>query len=485
MALNFSDHPLFAGLGRPVRAEVDLRDCEVEGTIPQGLNGTLYRIGPDFQYPPRVDNNIPLDGDGHVAMFRFANGHVDLKTRFVQTQRFKAQAQARAALYGTYRNRSTDLPEVATLSRGTGNTHVVFHGGKLYALKEDSPPVLLDPNTLQTLDDYWTFNGKLSSLTFTAHPKIDPVNGEMIAFGYEAKGDATNDVAVYGIDPRGNINWEAWIKVPYAGMLHDFAVTQNHVVFFVIPLVVSVEQLKRGGQHFAWDSQLPSWFGVMRRGGDGKDLRWFKGPERNAIHVMGAFCDGERVFVDMDAGVKNSFAFFPHLHGEHFDATLAQRRVTRLSVDLSKHADNYAAETLHPDFGTLPRIDERYQTLPYRYGFMPVVDLEHGESEKSLANLGLNSIRRFDHATRKSTAYYAGPYSTVEEPLFVPRRPGAAEGDGYMLAVVHRTAENRSDLVVVDTEQMAEGPVATVRLPLRINVGIHGSWVGSDDLPVD
>jgi carotenoid cleavage dioxygenase len=481
MALTFSES-MFEGLGQPVRAELDIRDCEVEGEIPAALNGTFYRVGPDFQYPPRVGNNIPLDGDGHVSMFRFANGHVDLKTRFVQTQRFKAQAEARRALFGTYRNPRTDLPQVQGMNRSTGNTHVVFHAGKLYALKEDSPPVLLDPHTLETLDDAWNFDGKLSSLTFTAHPKIDPVTGEMIAFGYEAKGEGSNDVAVYGIDPRGGINWEAWIKVPYAGMLHDFAVTQTHVAFFVMPLVTSMEQLRQGGAHFAWDSQLPSWFGVMRRGGDGKDVRWFKGPERNAIHVMGAFSDGDRVFVDMDISQKNSFSFLPHLHGEHFNPDLAQRRITRVSVDLSKRADSYSEETMYPDYGTLPRIDERYQTVPYRYGFMPVVDRERGESEKSLASLGLNSIKRFDHATRRTSSFYAGEHSTMEEPVFVPRRAGAAEGDGYVIAIAHRTAEHRSDLVIVDTEQMNEGAVATVRLPLRINVGIHGSWVDGQEL---
>ena len=63
----------------------------------------------------------------------------------------------------------------------------MFHHGKLLALKEDSPPVVLDPDTLETIDDYYTFGGKLTSLTFTAHPKIDSETGEMIAFGYEAQ----------------------------------------------------------------------------------------------------------------------------------------------------------------------------------------------------------------------------------------------------------------------------------------------------------
>ncbi len=128
----------------PFRMEVDLRDCEVEGRLPADLRGSFYRIGPDFQYPPRLPN-IPFDGEGHLGMFRFADGHVDYRSRYVRTQRYKAQAAARESLFGTYRNPYTDDPRVKGLSRGTANTSVVFHHGKLLVLKEDSPPVVRRP----------------------------------------------------------------------------------------------------------------------------------------------------------------------------------------------------------------------------------------------------------------------------------------------------------------------------------------------------
>src|SRR6185295_11873448 len=213
--------------GAPFRTECDIQDCEVDGEIPLDLSGAFYRVGPDFQYPPRVPN-IPFDGEGHVAMFRISKGHADFRTRYVRTQRFKAQREARQSLFGTYRNPHTDDPRVKKVSRGTANTNIIFHAGKLLALKEDSPPVVMDPRTLDTLDDYYTFGGKLESLTFTAHPKIDSSSGEMIGFGYEAKGEATDDVAVFSIGRNGKLDWSTWIKVPYVGMLHDFAVTDKH-----------------------------------------------------------------------------------------------------------------------------------------------------------------------------------------------------------------------------------------------------------------
>ena len=114
--------------------------------------------------------------------------------------------------------RTPTIARVAGLSRGTANTGVVFHHGKLLVLKEDSPPVVVDADSLETLDDYYTFGGQLRSLTFTAHPKIDSETGELVAFGYEARGEATDDIAIMSFDTRGQLTWEAWIKAPYVGL---------------------------------------------------------------------------------------------------------------------------------------------------------------------------------------------------------------------------------------------------------------------------
>jgi carotenoid cleavage dioxygenase-like enzyme len=483
MAVKFPENLMFSGFNAPFRAEVDVLDLEVDGELPADMDGAFYRVQPDFIYPPRCDNDIPFNGDGHVSMFRFGNGHVDFRCRYVQTQRYKAQCDARRALFGTYRNRDTDDPSVRKLSAGTANTNLVFHAGRLFALKEDSPPVRMDPDTLETLDDCHTFNGRLTSETFTAHPKLDPVSGEMVGYGYEAKGTGTDDVAVYAIDRSGNINWEAWIKAPYAGMLHDFAVTQTHVAFLLIPMLVDVEQMRQGGVHFSWDDTMPTWFGVLRRGGDGRDVRWFKGPTRMATHVMNAFSDGERVFADMDMAESNQFPFFRSRQGP-FDPMRAQGRLTRLSVDLSSAADTYDMEILYPHTGVLPRTDERYWSIPYSVGFMPVMDPARPVDQQRIGNTGLvlNTWTRFDHGSGKASSYYAGEVSSLQECQFVPRRRDAPEGDGWLIGLVNRYVDMRTDLLVLDAQHLEDGPVATVRLPFRLRNGIHGTWVDGDAL---
>jgi carotenoid cleavage dioxygenase len=245
--------------------------------------------------------------------------------------------------------------------------------------------------------------------------------------------------------------------------------------------------MKQGQVHFAWDSTLPTWFGVLERGGDGKDVRWFKGPERCATHVMGAFSDGNKIYVDMDMALKNQFPFFPNLHGEPFDPKAAAGTVHRLSVDLSdKTPRDYGMEELYPQTGALPRQDDRYQTIPYRYGFMPTSDPTKPLNSR-LGNMAFrptNSYTKFDHATRKTTQFWVGDDSSLQECCFVPRHKGADEGDGYLVGVANRLLEGgRADLIIVDTQHMEGGPIAKVRLPYRSYSQVHGWWVPGEDLP--
>ncbi len=65
-----------------------------------------------------------------------------------------------------------------------------------------------------------TFGGALEGATFTAHPKIDSDTGELIGFGYEAKGLGSTDVEILSLDKNGKRTWHTWMTVlAYAG--HD------------------------------------------------------------------------------------------------------------------------------------------------------------------------------------------------------------------------------------------------------------------------
>lgn len=65
-----------------------------------------------------------------------------------------------------------------------GNTSLVFHSGRLLALMEGSVPYLLKVcrGVVESLG-LFTFGGHLKH-PVTAHPKVDPVSGEMHSFCY-------------------------------------------------------------------------------------------------------------------------------------------------------------------------------------------------------------------------------------------------------------------------------------------------------------
>ena len=62
------------------------------------------------------------------------------------------------------------------------------------------------------------------------------------------------------------------------------------------------------------------------------------------------------------------------------------------------------------------------------------------------------------------------------EPVFVPRRADAAEGDGWVLSVIYRGEEARSDLAVFEATDIAKGPVALAHLSSKVPAGFHGNW---------
>ena len=462
---------------RLFRVEQDISYCEVDGKIPADLNGGFFRTGPDAQFPLRP-GNIPFDGEGHVSQFRFENGNVHYKSRFVRNERYVAQEKAGKILFPMYRNPYLDDPSVKGKSRGTHNTHIIHHNGRLLALKEDSPPAAMDLNTLETLDPVYRFDGQLESAAFTAHPKLDSKTGNLIAFGYEAKGFNTNDVNVFEYTPQGKKVWDAWVKVPYVGMLHDFAVTDNFIVFYVIPLQIDMAQIEKGGPHWSWWSGQPTYFGYFRRGGDGKDIKWIKGPERSATHVMGAFDDGKQVVIDVEMSQSNPFPFMPMHDGSRWDPVKGGSFITRLSVDLTKKAPkDYGIDVLFPGMLlALPRQDDRYNTAHYRYGFGSVELLEDGARKGGIA--------RFDVWNRTRTFWQAPQGASLAEICHAPKSATAPEGAGWVMAVATYAAEgNRADLVVLDSEHIEDGPIATVKLPTRIVGQIHGWWVPGSQIP--
>jgi len=475
----------FSGYFAPSRVEADIADLEViAGAIPAELDGIFHRAAPDPHFPPKGEDDIWFNGDGMVTAFRFRDGRVDLRQRWVQTDKFRMESAAGRALFGAYRNPLTDDPDVKGQYRGTANTNAIVHAGTLLALKEDSPPVAMDPWTLETVGN-WDFYGTMHSPTFTAHPKIDTRTGEMLAFGYAAKGLLTRDMVYYVIGSDGKVAHEVWFELPYYCMMHDFGITEDYVVFHVVPITSSWERLEQGKPHFGFDTGLDIYLGVLPRRGTVEDLRWFRGPNQFASHVMNAFNEGTAIHFDTPAARGNMFPFFPDIHGAPFDPVAAQARLTRWTVDLAANDDGIHARVLSDLVGEFPRIDDRFAGRPYRHGYLLAQDrdrpFEAGDA-KSATGLIMNILAHINLETGEKDLWWVGARSSLQEPCFIPRPGSTEEADGWLVVIENLLVDMRSNLLLFDARNLAAGPVAVIAVPFRLRPALHGNWVDAESI---
>jgi len=140
----------------------------------------------------------------------------------------------------------------------------------------------------------------------------------------------------------------------------------------------------------------------------------------------------------------------------------------RWTIDLT--SGTLKAEQIADDPIEFPRLDERRAGLPYRHGYAG------GRLDDGREQFGFNAILHYDLETGARRAHRLRPGSQTGEPVFVPRSPDAPEGDGFLLASVYRGDEDRSDLLVLDAQNVEDAPLAEVQLPHRVPYGFHGNW---------
>lgn len=430
MAHRFPDLPTFAGFDAPGRVEADIFDLEFDGQVPTALDGTFFRVAPDPQFRPKLGSDIFFNGDGMVCAFRFKDGRVDFRSRYARTEKFLAERSAGEALFGAYRNPFTDDSSVAGKARGTGNTNVVVHGGRLLALKEDSPPTAMNPHTLETTESVFRFNGGLTSETFTAHPKVDPTTGEMISINYEANGLATADFTYCVISKEGIVTRELWLKAPYAAMIHDIGLTENYVIIPVMPLTVDVERLRAGKPHFTYRPDLDQVYGILPRSGEASDLRWFHLPHGLQGHVINAFDEGGKVFLDIGVTDGNVFSFFPEANGNVQDVRTIRGGPIRWTFDMNSKAAP-ESRPLAEFGGEFPHVDDRYATRPYRHAFAgsfdPTAPYDFQRCGPPTANFFLNTVMHLNTSgpTRDGHPGRCRRYRSPSLRLAALRRPRA------------------------------------------------------------
>jgi len=262
---------------------------------------------------------------------------------------------------------------------------------------------------------------------------------------------------------------------PFASIVHDFAPTAKHIVFPILPLTASIERARNGLPVHAWEPELGNRIGIMPRNGSAADMRWFHGEASYVFHPLNAYdtADG-KIVADM---VKYDVPpGYPMADGSPARGRQHGARLVRWTFDLNGAGDGYTETALSDVQMEFPRIDERFAMQPHRHGWFV--------SGSSNASVGKASdrgcIAHIDIATGTTSLWRPDEGDYSGEPVFVPRHADAKEGEGWLLAVVYRGREHRSDLVVLEALHVERGPIAVVHLSHRVPAGIHGNWYPVD-----
>jgi len=239
------------------------------------------------------------------------------------------------------------------------------------------------------------------------------------------------------------------------------------VIIPVIARTTSLERLKSGEPMWEWNGSLPTMVGVLPRDGEAKDVRWYKGPSRNTLHFLNATDRGSKVTMEL-----------PTSSGETDPS-----QIRRWTFDLKSKKDSFEETVVSTTPGFLPRMDDRFLSLDYRYAYVSSRDVNE-PAGKGGGFPRMNMLQRLDvHTGQIDQCPTPDPNQGLQEAMFVPRKNAKGEGDGYVMAIASNYQSMSSDLLIADAQNLKGGVIAQVKLPFRLRSGTHTNWYPQSVLP--
>lgn len=420
----------------PVQEETTATDLEITGSIPPELHGRFFRNGAN---PLSGESTDWFFGTGMLHGIELAGGKANwYRNRYVQTPLLE--------MSGALGPMDTFDPE-----NSFANTSVVGHAGKVLALQESHAPTELTTE-LDTVGRY-TFDDKLTS-PMTAHPKVCPETGEMLAFGYSFIEEPY--LTYLRISADGELVQNEVVDIGRGAMQHDFLVSRNYAIFLDLPMLFDLGRLETGSPIY-FDAEAGARIGVMPRTGTGADVRWFDIEPCYVYHTLNAFEVGDELNIYAcrmvgyeGIGMENPPS--PNLH--RWTINLATGDVSESPVD-----------DVAIDF---PRLSPDRVGLQNRYGYF-------GQFDPVVPTI--RSYHKYDIETGARATHQLAPGRLGSEAVFVPAADATSEDDGYVMTFVYDSATDTSELAILDASQFAADPIARIHLPVRVPFGFHGTWI--------
>jgi len=428
----------------PVGEERTVTDLAVTGALPADISGRYVRIGPN-PWPVPEGPYHWFTGTGMVHGVELRDGRAHwYRNRWIRTPEMAAQLGDPAP---------TGPPPAMY---DGANTNVLGHAGRILAMTEGAMPYELtaDLETIGRTD--FSAGGGPGVPGFTAHPKIDPVTGELLGFRYWFEEPYAQ---YFAIAADGTLARSVAVDTTGPVMMHDFSVTERHAVFYDLPVTFRLDLAMDPSVPFpfAWDDEYPARLGVLSRTPGEDAVRWFDIDPCYVFHPMNAYEEGDTIVLDV---VRYPDMF----RREEVKGNLLDRQsLDRWRIDLA--AGKVLTERLDDRAQEFPQVDPRVVGRPHRIGY--AMSADHGPGALS------DGILKHDLAAGTTAKFDAGAGRSPGEASFIPAGP--AEDDGYLVTFVYDAASDRSDLVLLDATDMTQ--VAAVHLPVRVPYGFHGSWI--------
>ena len=439
-------NPFLEGNLAPVTEEVTVLNLEVTGTLPPELDGRYLRNGPNPIGKVNEKKYHWFTGHGMVHGLRIRGGQAEwYRNRWVRNNEV-------AKLLGESIPAS-DWP--ADHQQFAANTNVIGHNGQTFAIVEaGAPPVELsyDLETVRISN----LGGTLPH-AYSAHPKRDPLTGELHVMTYFWGWGNQVQYLVVGTDGRVRRH----VDIPTAGgpMIHDIAFTQKYILVFDLPTVFNIDAAMSGASlPYYWDHNYQARIGLLPREGNGNDVKWIDIDPCYIFHPMNAYDDGDEVVLD---AARHDKMFDRERRGPSEGPPTLDR--WRLNVVTGTHT----CERIDDRPQEFPRINESLIGLRNQFGYCAGIGKDFAQD--TLIKVDLDS-RRVE--ARTDTLRYG-----YGEPVFIPRDGATAEDDGYVMALRLDTETQTSDLAVFDAQAITEDPIAVVHVPVRIPNGFHGNWI--------
>jgi carotenoid cleavage dioxygenase-like enzyme len=470
------DNPYLHGVCAPTLDEMSVEDLEVTGELPSDLVGGYFRNGPNPVFQPK-NRYHPFDGDGMVHGVYFQDGKVAYRNRHVQTAALgEERASGKSVSPGVMGPFDYNVSRFGI--KDTSNTDIFWHAGDLVTLWYNAgDPYRLDSKTLET-KSHFDLQGR-QQRRMSAHSKVDWSTGELLFFDY---GDEP-PFMTYGVaDPSGKLVHEVAIDLPGPRLPHDIGFTTNYAVLHDLPFFHDMEVLRRHKYRvLTFHRDIPTRFGIIPRRGQGSEVRWFECQPCYILHVTNCWEEGDWVVMD---GCRSLNPMPDAQPGEgDLSSMLAYMRLEanayrwrfNLKTGEVREGD---IDDLNTEFNKSNPI---FHGVKSKYSYHQRIPLLH-EGGYTLRFTGLV---KYNNDTGQYTQWDYGPGVFGSEAVFAPK-PGAdrtsAEDDGYVLTLVTDSNNWQSHCLVFDAMDVAQGPVARVRMPHRVPSGFHATWARGENL---